>query len=187
MRHALLLPFALLPLLGGCADKTVTSLGRTGGAAPALMLTTQLLGSNGELIGTARLVQEADGTRVTATLAGLPPGSYAVHLHAIGRCEAPGFTSAGGHFNPAGRQHGSRNPAGDHAGDLPNVDVGADRRGSLDAVRPGLRLVGGTAPLVDADGAAVVVHAEPDDYLTDPTGNAGARLACGILSYGKPG
>ena len=180
------LPLLVLPLLIGACAGNSTSMGRTRGAPPALLLTTALLGPAGETLGQATVTQEADGARVSATLNGLPPGTYALHLHAIGKCEAPGFTSAGGHFNPGAKQHGHLNPAGEHAGDLPNIEVGADRRGRLDAERPGLRLVDGATPLIDADGAAIVLHAAPDDYKTDPSGNAGARIACGVLAYGKP-
>ncbi len=184
MRVMLLLP--VVALLMGCAESKTTSLGRSGGTAPKLIITTQLLAANGASVGTATLMQEADGTRVTASLAGLSPGEYALHLHAVGKCEGPDFKSAGGHFNPGMKQHGHLNPMGEHAGDLPNITIGADGRGSIDALRPGLRMVDGDMPLVDADGAAIVLHAGPDDYRTDPAGNAGARIACGVISHGKP-
>ncbi len=170
----------LLPALAACAGKG-ESMGKIGGAPPKLLITTQLLGTGGESLGTATLAQEAEGVKVTAQVSGLPAGTYAMHLHAVGKCEGPGFTSAGGHFNPAMKQHGHLNPAGEHSGDLPNIVVGDDRKGSLDAMRPGLRLVDGDAPLLDADGAAVVLHAQADDYKTDPAGNAGARIACGVV------
>ena len=175
---ALLLPAVAL---AACASQG-ESMGRIGGAAPKLLITTQLLGPGGEALGIATLAQENDGVQVTAALSGLPAGSYAMHLHAVGKCEGPVFTSAGGHFNPAMKQHGQLNPAGEHSGDLPNIVVGDDRKGSMTALRPGLRLVDGDAPLLDADGAAVVVHAQPDDYKTDPAGNAGARIACGVVA-----
>lgn len=180
------LPLLSLVLLVGCASNDgVTSMGRTGGAIPALMVNSEVIGSTGDPIGTASLRQEADGVRVMLSLTGLPQGSYAVHLHAVGRCDTPAFTSAGPHFNPAMKQHGSLNPMGEHAGDLPNIEVDANRRGGLDAMRPGLRLVDGPAALIDADGAAILVHAAPDDYKTDPAGNAGARIACGVITSGK--
>lgn len=180
-----LLPLLALPLLAACTNSASTSMGKTHGAAPALIINSELVNGAGEPIGTAMLTQEPAGTRVTATLTGLPAGTYAIHLHAVGKCEGPTFTTAGGHFNPAMKQHGSLNPAGEHAGDLPNVVVGDDHRGTLDAVRAGLRLVDGDAPLLDTDGAAIVVHAGPDDYRTDPAGNAGARIGCGVLAHGK--
>ena len=182
-------PYHLLPImlaLTACAGTTGDSMGRSGGKAPALMITSDVVDGTGNMLGTARLLQEADGTRVTLAMRGLPAGTYAVHLHQTGLCQGPAFTTAGGHFNPAMKQHGSLNPAGEHQGDLPNMVVGDDRRGSLDAVRPGLRLTDGSMPLLDADGAAIVVHAQPDDYRTDPAGNAGQRIACGVLAHGKP-
>jgi Cu-Zn family superoxide dismutase len=108
-------------------------------------------------------------------------GTYAAHVHTVGACTAPDFTSAGPHWNPTGAQHGRNNPAGMHKGDLPNLSVGTDGRGSLEFLIAGAALRGGAAPLLDADGAAVVIHAQADDYRTDPAGNAGARIACGVL------
>lgn len=120
------------------------------------------------------------GIEVRVQAAGLPHGQYGVHIHAIGRCDAPGFESAGPHWNPAGRQHGTLNPQGHHLGDLDNLVVNAEG-GRLEFTIPGAALHGGVHPIVDADGAAVVIHASPDDYRTDPSGNSGARIACGVL------
>ncbi len=164
------------------AKPHAVSMGVIKDAPPSLVAATQLLGANGELLGTATLTQEPDGVRVTADVAGLPQGVYAIHLHAIGKCDAPDFKSAGGHFNPEMKQHGMDNPMGSHAGDLPNITVDANRRGHLSYDRTGLRLVDGPAPLLDADGAAVVLHGQADDYKTDPAGNAGPRIACGVLT-----
>lgn len=181
--RSLMLLATIVPLaLASAADaKKATSMGRTRGAPPALSITTNLLGPGDEQIGTATVTQEAGGVHVAATLSGLPAGSYAIHLHAVGKCEGPAFTTAGGHFNPGMKQHGNLNPMGEHAGDLPNLTIGADGKGSLDAMRSGMRLVDGDAPLLDGDGAAIVLHAGPDDYKTDPSGNSGARIACGVL------
>ncbi|MGL4543845.1 MAG: superoxide dismutase family protein [Polymorphobacter sp.] len=154
---------------------------RVSNKPPSLTTTVQLLGPNGELHGTATLSQTGSATRIQAVVSGLAPGSYAIHLHAVGKCEAPGFTTAGPHFNPTTHQHGTANPAGPHLGDLPNVAVGADGTGRIDALIAALQIRGGAVPLIDADGAAIVVHAGPDDYKTDPSGNSGARIACGAL------
>jgi Cu-Zn family superoxide dismutase len=182
MRLRPMISLLALPLVFACADKGTTSMGRIKGMPPAAIIGTSLIGSNGQIVGTATLTQEAEGTRIVVTVTGVPIGTHAVHLHSVGLCEEPGFTSAGGHFNPGMKQHGKLNPMGDHAGDLPNLVVGDDHRGTLDAVRAGLRLVDGATPLVDGDGAALMIHAGPDDFASDPAGNAGGRIACGVIS-----
>lgn len=140
--------------------------------------TITVRGADGATVGTALLRPGTDGVQVTLSVNGLPPGTHGVHLHQAGRCDPPDFTSAGGHLNPAGKQHGVQNPQGPHAGDLPNLIVGPDGRGTL-----GMTLAGATMDgLLDADGAAMVVHAAPDDLMTDPSGNSGGRVACGVLS-----
>ncbi|WP_164157972.1 superoxide dismutase family protein [Sandarakinorhabdus rubra] len=171
---------ALALALAGCGPRA-ESLGRVSGAPPSLMLSTRLLAASGNSLGEVELLQMAGGVQVIARVTGLPAGDYALHLHAVGRCVAPDFTSAGPHFNPEGKQHGRDNPMGAHAGDLPNITVDAKGAGSLDVMLPGLRLADGAAPLLDADGAAVVLHGKADDYRSDPAGNAGARIACGEI------
>ena len=185
--RALLLLSCVLAITVGCVVKPkAESLGRAGGMLPQTMTMTPLAAADGTILGDVRLLQEAGGTRVIASVKGLPAGDYAIHIHAVGSCVGPDFTSAGGHFNPGLRAHGTLNPVGSHQGDLPNITVAARGNGvtdgSIDAVRDGLRLRDGAAQLFDADGAAVVVHAKADDYRTDPTGNAGARLLCGVVA-----
>ena len=167
---------------GAQARSKKVSLGKIKDAPPSVTATTQLLGANGELKGTARLEQRPAGTQVTVSVEDMVPGTYGVHLHAVGKCDAPDFKTAGGHFNPTMKQHGHDNPMGAHEGDLPNIVVGADGHGTFTEQLPDLTLTGGAAPLLDADGAAVVVHAGPDDYKSDPSGNSGARIACGVLA-----
>lgn len=123
----------------------------------------------------------ADGAlTVTFDARNMTAGTYGVHVHTTGKCEGPKFESAGGHWNPTGKQHGRDNPNGAHYGDLPNLTVSAGGTGSVT-----FTIVGATMPgLLDADGAAFVVHAKPDDYKTDPSGNSGDRIACGVFAAG---
>ncbi|HWK88771.1 MAG TPA: superoxide dismutase family protein [Longimicrobium sp.] len=142
-----------------------------------------LRNAQGVTIGTATLLPATEGVQVVLQATGLPAGVHGVHIHAAGRCEGPDFTSAGPHFNPAGRQHGTGNPAGPHAGDLPNLTVGADGRGTLNGTAGGVGLTGTAASsLRNPAGTALVVHASADDYRTDPSGNSGARIACAVIS-----
>ena len=136
--------------------------------------------ANGVPAGTAQLL--SDGATLSLALAatGLGPGEHGFHLHTIGKCEAPGFTSAGGHLNPSDREHGSLNPKGKHLGDLPNLVVGASRTASVE-IDIGPDTAGLRDQLFDADGTAIVIHAEADDYVSDPAGDAGSRIACGVL------
>jgi len=143
--------------------------------------TAEIIDGQGQTRGKAMLMQAKDGIHVEVDAVGLPAGVHAVHIHTTGTCTGPDFTSAGAHWNPAKKQHGHDNPAGAHMGDMPNMTVVADGTGSLKTVIAGATLSGGNNPLLDADGAAIVVHAVADDYKTDPTGNAGGRLACGII------
>jgi Cu-Zn family superoxide dismutase len=150
--------------------------GEKGGHAMA-----ELVDAQGQTRGQAMLMQTKDGVRIIVKAVGVPAGVHAVHVHTTGTCTGPDFTSAGGHWNPAKKQHGSENPMGHHMGDMPNMTVAADGTGTLDTLIPGAMLTGGDNPLLDADGAAVVIHAAADDYKTDPTGNAGGRFACGVV------
>ena len=136
---------------------------------------------DGRLAARAMIWQGRAGLEVRVQAAGLEPGHYGVHLHAVGRCDAPSFESAGPHWNPTDRQHGKLNPQGHHLGDLDNLDVDESGAGRLEFTIPGA-LGGGTGGLIDADGAALVIHAQPDDYTTDPSGNSGARIACGAFA-----
>jgi superoxide dismutase, Cu-Zn family len=162
--------------VGGCAT--------AGQREPAAIASAQLTRADGAAMGTATIVAGPRGrTTLLVSVSGLTPGTHGIHLHAIGKCEAPKFTSAGGHLNPAGKQHGMENPAGSHLGDLPNLDVAADGTATLshqiDIPARALQ-----SQVFDADGTAIVVHAGPDDYRTDPSGNSGGRVSCGVFTPG---
>ena len=137
--------------------------------------------AGGRPLAEARAWEVGDSIRVQLQATGMRPGTYGAHIHAVGRCDAPDFATAGPHWNPTGQQHGKNNPQGMHKGDLPNLFVGSDGRGSMEINVPGASVSTGTAALLDADGAAIVVHERADDYRTDPSGNSGARIGCGIL------
>lgn len=139
-----------------------------------------LVNANGIPAGTAQFLGAGDAITLTIAVSGLAPGQHGVHLHTTGKCEAPAFASAGGHLNPSGHQHGSMNPAGPHLGDLPNLIVGDNGASTITATIPGTRAEI-EARLFDDDGTALIVHAGPDDYKTDPSGNSGGRIACGVL------
>jgi superoxide dismutase, Cu-Zn family len=159
-------------LAGGCA----TVSGPVDNTARA-----ELRNAGGQVVGAATFTQVGNAVRVLLEVQGLPPGVKGLHVHAVGKCEGPDFASAGAHFNPQGRQHGALNPQGPHAGDLPAITVGADGKGRLESTTELLGLGGGASSVFDADGSALVVHAAPDDFRTDPTGNSGARIACGVI------
>ena len=146
--------------------------------------TAPLLDAAGQEVGTLTL-RDAPGQALTieGEVRGLPAGTHGIHFHAVGQCDPAGqFASAGAHFNPASRKHGLESADGPHAGDLPNLVVGADGRATVRMATPRATLGRETASLRDADGSAIVVHAAPDDQRTDPSGNSGARIACGVIS-----
>jgi Cu-Zn family superoxide dismutase len=137
---------------------------------------------DGRILARAGVRAAGHSLRVRIDAAGLAPGTYGVHLHAVGRCDPPAFASAGPHWNPTARHHGRDNPMGMHMGDLPNFVVGTGGRGGFEYAIADATFAGpGADALLDSDGAAVVIHAQADDYRTDPSGNSGARIACGVL------
>lgn len=141
----------------------------------------RILDTGGETVGVALLTQKKDEVRVFAWASGLTPGKHGIHLHAVGSCESPGFTTAGSHFDPEGKKHGLHNPEGAHGGDLPNMETRENGLGILRADTDRASLGEGPKSPFDADGAATVIHAAEDDQATDPTGNSGVRVACGVI------
>jgi Cu-Zn family superoxide dismutase len=137
---------------------------------------------DGKQVGVATLIQQPDGVRIALTGYRLPPGVHGLHIHAVGVCQPPEFTSAGAHFNPTGKKHGLQNPEGPHAGDLPNLEVKANGEGGIDTVSKLVTLGPGSSSLFGENGSTIVIHAGPDDMKTDPTGNSGGRIACGVVT-----
>ena len=140
--------------------------------------------TQGEPVGTATLTDDPEGVRIRLQLSKLPPGTHGIHIHAVVRCDPPDFTSAGGHFNPEGRKHGQQNPEGAHAGDLPNLTVSADGPANVELLARDVVLGSETNShsLFPPTGTSLVIHANADDGKTDPAGNAGARIACGVIT-----
>ena len=144
--------------------------------------TVALKNGQGEDVGTATLSSAGKrGVKIKLDAKNLAPGEHALHFHQVPKCEAPDFKSAGGHFNPESKKHGFDNPEGHHAGDMKNFTVGADGKAKTKLEDADVTLKAGPHSLL-TNGAAVVVHAKADDYKTDPAGNAGDRVACGVIT-----
>ncbi|MEI6201750.1 MAG: superoxide dismutase family protein [Enhydrobacter sp.] len=151
-------------------------------SAEAQVAKATMKDASGKDVGQATLVQTPHGVLVKLSLKGAAPGEHAFHVHAVGKCETP-FTSAGGHFNPAAKKHGLEAAEGSHAGDMPNLHIPASGELMVEIANPMISLAKGQPNSVfDADGSALVIHAGADDYKSDPTGNAGDRIACGVIS-----
>jgi Cu-Zn family superoxide dismutase len=171
-----------LAVIAGLAVAGCTTMGsdtETGSAdATTSGATAVLRMADGKEVGRAVASQVGGSIRVSVDAMGVSPGPHGVHVHTIGRCDAPDFTTAGGHWNPTSMQHGAQNPAGPHSGDMPNLVVGPDGRGTLTFTLPSSTMAG----LLDADGSAFMIHAGADDMKTDPAGNSGSRIACGVFA-----
>jgi len=153
-------------------------------AAPALAVDTAsavLKDASGKEVGAATFTVTPSGVLISLDLTAVPPSEHGFHVHTTGKCEPPDFKSAGPHFNPDQTKHGFMTPEGPHAGDLPNLHVPADGKLQVEVLEPNVTL-SGEAPLLDADGSALVIHAGADDYKTDPAGNSGDRIACGVIT-----
>jgi Cu-Zn family superoxide dismutase len=155
-------------------------------AQDAKTATANVMDLEGKSLGTLELMSTGTAVHISGQLSGLPAGDPGIHIHEKGDCDAAGkFESAGGHFNPTSHKHGKDNPEGPHAGDLQNITVPPEGAGALvDLTDENVTLGEGENSLFDADGSAIVVHADPDDYKTDPSGNSGDRIACGVIEAG---
>lgn len=204
----MLMLLGLLLLLAACGDDTTEPPTETDGAEPqeeeveeqegepqdgsggesegdsdVQLLTVEFLNADGDATGTAELTQEDNGVMVTLNVEGLEPGMHGIHFHEEGMCEAPDFESAGGHFNPTGASHGIDNPEGPHAGDLPNIEVADDGTSTDELTAEEVTLqIGEDNSLLKEGGTALVIHASEDDGQTDPSGDSGERVACGLVT-----
>ncbi|HEU4650601.1 MAG TPA: superoxide dismutase family protein [Croceibacterium sp.] len=171
MRPWVALTLASTAALGGCV----------GTGEPLGGPTFALVNAAGQSIGSVRMWETPGGVTFRIGASGLPHGIHAIHVHSVGRCDPPGFATSGAHFNPDARKHGLNNPVGPHRGDMPNVTVSANG-----VLQEAVSLPGASfGNLLDADGAALVIHARADDYVTDPSGNSGDRIACGVISISQ--
>lgn len=176
---------AIITLASACnapSSDTATADGEIAKSDPIAV--GQLQMADGTTAGTAIINSDGDTASLTVTAQNIAPGPHGFHLHQVGSCAAPDFKSAGGHLNPLGKAHGSMADGGSHVGDLPNLEIAADGTGTLTTpIQGDIEQVADW--IHDEDGTAVMIHVDADDYITDPTGNAGGRLACGILTKGE--
>lgn len=153
-----------------------------GADSPRKTATADIKDGKGQKVGAATFKATKSGVQMSVKVMNLSPGVHALHIHEAGKCDAPDFKTAGGHFNPAMKKHGMQNPEGHHAGDLPNLTVSAKGKGAFKNTTQDVTLAGdGPTSLFRAGGTSVVIHEKADDMKTDPAGNAGARIACGVI------
>ena len=165
--------------LVGLAMASTTACMHSGADSP-IIAKAELSNVQGQLSGSVVIRSGTGGPVMLVDATGLAAGVYGMHFHQTGKCETPSFTTAGGHWNPVGRQHGLSNASGAHAGDLPNLEINSNDKAAV-AVPLDASLFNGAQSLFDSDGAAIIIHARADDNMTDPSGNSGERILCGVL------
>jgi superoxide dismutase, Cu-Zn family len=172
MKSAASLATALIVVVG-----LVARVGAQGGEVAE----GKFINAQGKKIGTVHVEHMPSATIFFLDLHNLPPGVHGIHIHSVGKCDPPDFASAGPHFNPSNAKHGMKNPQGPHAGDLPNITIPKSGKLQTQIMVAGDRQWSGEGGILDGDGASLVIHASADDYMTDPSGNSGARIACAKL------
>lgn len=180
MQSKIMYPILALAIASACTQRQDTA-NAANEASRLSPLPVTLIDAKGENVGTAVVTQTPQGVEIALDVHDLPPGEHAAHVHENPRCEAPTFESAGAHFNPLHKGHGIQNPDGPHAGDLRDIVVRSDGSVQTIITAPRLTLEPGEMSILRDGGTALVIHATKDDGKTDPSGNAGARLACGVM------
>ncbi|MEX2264270.1 MAG: superoxide dismutase family protein [Bryobacteraceae bacterium] len=179
--HFLVLVLSLLITLTlSCSQRNGTSQQRSR-TDPLPGARASLIDTQGKPVGTATFMESPKGVRIVVETTGVEPGIRGIHIHDRAACEPPSFQSAGEHFNPEGRLHGMLAPEGPHAGDLVNITIGSDGTGRLDVINDRVTLGAGENSLFRPGGTSMVIHADPDDQSTDPSGASGERIACGPI------
>lgn len=163
---------ALLMLLSGCAEQNPTK------------MNIDMFDAAGNNLGKIALEEQAKGSELNVDLQGLPPGEHAIHFHEVASCKAPDFKSAGNHFNPTEKEHGMMNAKGSHAGDLPNINVDKDGKVKV-KLQSQVTLKEERNSLLTKEGTSIVIHKTLDDGMTQPAGNSGERIACGVIKKDK--